>query len=198
MRHRKSILILLATACTILLATCQGATKPPSTSYSEIVIDTFNPTGPANGVGVLIIDLFSASGVSSSQDPWTSPGAGALAVDGQQTGGNGSNPTVAMQGWAWIDYKPAQPLSSGDVLYVRIRGYDKTIPSGPYGIRILTAPSSSYSNIGSNPTDVPYEPDDTPTSGGVPTNPAQITLGTALTRCIQAAGDVDWVKITLP
>jgi len=186
-----------------LAAACQS---PMSQSYSEIVIDTYFPTGPNLGGSFDVIGLFSESGVLSSQNPWTVPGAGALAVDGET--GNGSNPNPGQSGMAYIDYKPATPLPSGTVLYVRISGYDSTpndttgahALTGSYAIRVLTAPKNSYTYFGTvNASDAPYEPDTPPDYGAVPTKAPSITVNNVqgLNRSL-AAADVDWVKITLP
>lgn len=202
-------------------AACSLPTDPPSgasvashsggagsssatVTYSEIVIDTFNPTGPGNGYNFDVLGLFSSSGVGSSANPWTSPCAGALACDGQT--GIGSNPNSSEPYYAYIDYKPATPLPSGTVLYVRISGYSPSGSStgsdttaGAYGIRVLTSPSSTYTYFSSiNSSDSPYEPDDTPISGGVPGNPASITLDSQGLNRYLTVGDVDWVKIVLP
>jgi len=172
-------------------------------SYSEIVIDTYFPTGTGYGFQVDVMSLFSATGVASSQNPWTNPGAGALAVDGET--GCGSNPNASQQCYAYIDYKPPTPLPSGTVLYVRINGYSPTSSAtgsdaavAPYALRVLTAPSSTYSYYGANAATTAYEPDDTPISGGVPTNPIAMTPGQSINCYLSPAGDVDWVKITLP
>ncbi len=181
--------------------------QAPATTYSDIVIETYNPTGPGPaGYNFDVIGLFSAAGVLSSQDPWTSPTAGALAVDGQT--GQGSDPNAAQQYYAYIDYKPPTPLHSGTVLYVRINGYDATLAdaagtyasTGPYAIRVLTAPSGSYTYFSAdNTSDSPYEPDNPPDYGAVPTAAPAITVNNVqgLNRYL-SAGDVDWVKITLP
>ncbi len=188
-----------------LLLSCQLA---GTNSYKEIVIETYNPTGPGpSGFNFDVIGLFSEAGVTSSQNAWTSPTAGALAVDGQ-TGLGGSDPNAAQQYYAYIDYKPPTPLVSGTVLYVRISGYDATAgdtkgtyaSTGPYAIRVLTAPSSSYTYFSStNTSDSPYEPDNPQDYGAVPTKAPSIMLNNAqgLNRYL-SAGDVDWVKITLP
>ena len=189
-------------------ATPPGSTPPGTTtptSYSEIVVDTFYPTGSANGFNFDVIGLFDAAGVSGSADPWSSPtsaATGTLAVDGQT--GTGSNQNSGQTFYAYIDYKPATPLTSGDVLYVRISGYSPTglaadAATGDYGIRVLAAPSASYTYFtGLNPTDSPHESDNTPTSGGTPTNPAAITLGSQGLNRSLSSSDVDWVKIVLP
>jgi len=172
--------------------------------YPEIVIDTFHPTGFGFVFKFLVIDLFDSSGVQISQDPWSSPGINALAVDGNSISGFGSNPSPHQTGFAYIDYKPAVLPVSGTVLYVRIRLYSNlTSTPGPYAVRILTAASDplidTYPYYGStNPADSPYESDDNPTFGGVPTNPVLLALGGSLNRSIGSLGDVDWLKITLP
>ena len=177
-----------------------GESAPSSVvcDYPEIIIDTFHPTGTGFVFQFLVIDLFDSAGALVSQDPWTSPGVNALAVDG--TAGFGSNPNPSQTGFAYIDYKPAVLPVSGTVLYVRVRLYSKTTSTpGPYAVRILTAPSGTYSYFGSlNPTDSPYEPDGNPTFGGVPTNPSVASVGGSLNKAIVSLGDVDWLKITLP
>ncbi len=69
----------------------------------------------------------------------------------------------------------------------------------PYGIRVLTAPITTYSYFASpNTTDAPYEPDGDPAFGGVPTNPAVAPLDQPMNTAILTSADVDWIKITLP
>ena len=84
-------------------------TNPPSaTSYSEIVIDTYYPLSAGTFTSQFqYMELFSQSGVVSSADPWSSPTTGALASDI-----SGSNPDGNQANFAYIDYKPAQPLPS--------------------------------------------------------------------------------------
>ncbi len=170
-------------------------TNPPSaTSYSEIVIDTYYPLSAGTFTSQFqYMELFSQSGVVSSADPWSSPTTGALASDI-----SGSNPDGNQANFAYIDYKPAQPLPSGTVLYIRISG-STTSATGAYAVTVLTSPTTTYTFPGViNSTDTPYNAgNNLPTSGGVPSNPAVITLGGALNRYL-IAGDVEWVKITLP
>jgi len=170
---------------------------PPSNTYSEIIIDTFNPTGPSNVTATDVIALFSETGVANAQNPLTNPTAGALAWDLNSLSG-GANPNPTQKGWAYIDYTPTTPLPSGTVLYVRITGY-LGVWSGDYGIRVLTAPSSTYANIGSNPGDSPYENDNPANYGDVPVNAPPITVNdtNGLSR-FMGSPDIDWVKITLP
>jgi hypothetical protein len=152
------------------------------------------------------MELFSASGVAGSADPWSSPKTAALAYDI-----NGSNPDSNQFGYAYIDYKPAQPLTSGTVLYIRISGIVPPTPStsyGAYAIMVQTspptltsgaAPVSYYTFFGTTLGTDPY-PAGSPDFGGVPNNPAVITLGVggALNRYLAEPAVVDWVKITLP
>jgi hypothetical protein len=164
-----------------------------TTSYSEIVIDTYDPTGSAFISQFQYMELFSASGVTGSADPWASPSTGALASDLY-----GSNPAASQANYAYIDYKPTQPLVSGTVLYIRISGITTTA-TGAYAITVLTSPPTTFTTFASaNATDAPYAAgNNLPVSGGVPTDPAVITLGGALNRYV-LAGAVEWVQITLP
>jgi hypothetical protein len=202
MRSMKYVLSCLGCMLVVLSAAgCKAPGSPPTGSpaqYGEVVIDTFNPTGPGNGFQYIVVDLFDSSGVTLSQDPWTSPGANALAVDGQN--GTGSN-TGDQALYAFIDYRPATPLPSGTVLYARVRSFDKAaLGAQPYAIRVLSSPSGTYSYFGStNATDTPYgTTDGTPAFGAVPTSPAPISLGGSLNKALQSGADVDWIKITLP
>jgi hypothetical protein len=170
--------------------------------YSEIVIDTYYPLSTGTFTGQFqYMELFSASGVTSSADPWSSPTTGALAwnITGINPDGNDAN-------FVYIDYKPTQPLTSGAVLYIRISG-NNTTASGAYAIMVQTspptltsglAPASYYTFFSTALMSDPY-PTGNLSSGAVPTEPAVITLGVggALNRYL-AVDAVDWVKITLP
>lgn len=196
--------------------TITEVTPPATNSYSEIVVDTFDPTSPGNGFGFDVVALFSSQTIKNAGNPWQSPttaSAGTLvdasgnqAIDGESGIGDNIN-TTTQPYYAYIDYKPATPLPSGTVLYVRITGYSPTGSStgadtkaGPYGIRVLTKTSSSYTYFTSvNTTDAPYEPDDAVNSTtGIPTNPAVVTLNSQGLNRYLTVGDVDWVKVVLP
>jgi hypothetical protein len=81
---------------------------------------------------------------------------------------------------------------------VRVRG-QKSTSTGVYAVRVILAADSNYpawyfSSV--NDPD-PYEVDDNPPSGGVPTDAAPITVGGRMNRALTAA-DVDWFVLTLP
>lgn len=177
---------------------------PPTKYYSEIVIDTYYPLSSGTFTSQFqYMELFSASGVTSSADPWTSPTTGALDYDI-----TGSNPDGNEANFAYIDYKPTTALPSGTVLYIRISGNTQTA-TGAYAIMVQTspppltgglAPASYYTFFSSALTTDPYAAgNNSPNSGGVPTDPAVITLGVAgaLNRYL-SAGAVEWVKLVLP
>ena len=200
-KYVKVYKILGATLLTLALTVCQNPSSPSPTSYSEILIDTYNPTGGVTAQQFQYMELFSASGVTSSADPWASPATGALASDLA-----GSNPAAVGVNCAYIDYKPTQPLVSGTVLYIRISGgfpgdtvtEDQAL-TGAYAITVLTSPPTTFTTFASaNTADAPYSAgNNLPVSGGVPTAPAVITLGGVLNRYL-LAGAVEWVQITLP
>jgi hypothetical protein len=82
--------------------------------------------------------------------------------------------------------------------YVRVRG-QKSTTSGVYAIRVLLAPDENYASwyfTGVNDPD-PYENDDSPPSGGVPSNPIPIAIGGKDNRALTAR-DVDWFVLALP
>jgi hypothetical protein len=159
-----------------------------TTNYSEIVIDTYYPLS----TGIFTdqfqdMELLNASGVTLASD------------------NSGSNPDGNEANFAYIDYKPAQSLTSGTVLYIRISGNTATA-SGAYAIMAQTspptltsglAPASYYTFFGTALTTDPYASGNTPNFP--PSNPAVITFGVAgaLNRYL-SAGAVEWVEITLP
>ena len=109
--------------------------------------------------------------------------------------------------FARIDYQGG--LTSG-TYYIRVRGASEALAEY-YAIRVLSLkvgePLPSYSRPGVHSPDAdPYEPDDTPISGGVPDSPVNIGLGNSnqLSRYYEDAsgapgdGDVDWFKLVLP
>ncbi len=167
--------------------------------YKEIVIDTFNPTGPGSGFELIAMDLFDASGDTTAEDPWTPPPAAALASDGID--GMGSNPDSNQTYFPYLQYKPAGGLAPGSVFYVRIRGYyHDSRSTGPYALRILAASSADHAGwyfSAENTKDNPAEPDDQ--QNGVPTAPVHLALNQCTNRYLDGAGgDIDWVKVTLP
>jgi hypothetical protein len=192
--------ILFAALFPLALMVCQNPSSPAPTSYPEIVIATYNPTDTGFFGQFQDMELFSASGVTSSANPWTSAGTGALASDlGGSTPFGGSDAN-----YAYIDYQPTQPLVSGTVLYIRINGISGSstgagATTGPYAITVLTSAPTTFTRFASvNATDAPYAAgNNLPPSGGAPTEPAVITLGGALNRYV-LAGAVEWVQITLP
>ena len=165
-------------------------TNPPSvTSYPEIVIDTYYPLS----TGSFIIGPF--------QDMELMNASGAVLA----TDSSGSNPDGNELYFAYIDYKPAQPLTSGTVLYIRISGNPATA-TGAYAVMAQTspptltgglAPASYYTFFGTALSTDPYAAGNTPNFP--PSDPAVITLGVAgaLNRYLSASA-VEWVKITLP
>ncbi len=160
-----------------------------TTSYTEIVIDTYYPlsTGTFMSSPFQNMELLNASGAVLASD------------------NSGSNPDGNELYFAYIDYKPAQPLTSGTVLYIRISGNPATA-TGAYAIMAQTspptltgglAPASYYTFFGTALSTDPYAAGNTPNFP--PSDPAVITLGVAgaLNRYLSASA-VEWVQITLP
>jgi len=194
----------LAVLGLVLLSSCESPTNPTTstgTTYSRIIIDTFDPSNTSHVNQTDVIALFSETGVTNAQDPWTNDStatAGALAWDLNSVSG-GANPNPTQLGWAYIDYTPTIPLPSGTVLYVRITGYHK-LWTGDYGIRVLTLPTATYATISGTAGSDSYEPDNPANYGDVPVDapPNTVDDTTGLRRAIAILGDIDWVKITLP
>jgi hypothetical protein len=178
------------------------ASVPLEVIYDEVFIETYGPTDAITLIPTWptlydYIDLFGPAGDNSatSYNLWSSNQDQSVAL----AWSNGSN-FIDLQAYqfAMIDYKGA--LAPG-TYYLRIRGYTSTT-TGPYALRVLTSVAdvaAPWFFTSENASDAPYESDDNPTAGGggVPTNPASITVGGKLNRYI-TAGDVDWVRITLP
>lgn len=188
----------------------EAIVAPPATSYTDLYIDTFNPTGADPVTHSDVIELFDANGVLLSSNPWTQTGDGALDYDGTDSVLGGSNPNGLQTGWAYLHYPNSSlndpPLPSGTVLYLRITGYGGDASgtgawTGPYAVRVLAAASGSYPILTANPDDQGYEPDTPPISAGTPNPLAVITVGQPGNDTVSrglTANDVDWIKIVLP
>ena len=160
--------------------------------YERIVIDTYGWLAGADSFTYL--DLFDASGDTDADDPWSGDDtADAIASD------DNGNPNPTHTNCARIDYTGG--LSSG-TYYIRVR-LEASGSAEPYVIRVLSlsvgeaVPAYIYPGS-SNASDTPYEPDDNPQSGGVPTNSNPIQLGNSnyLNRYL-ATSDVDWIELVL-
>lgn len=174
-----------------------SACRVSPTVYPRIIIDTYNATGGPSSVPTFI-SLFADTGdptldVSPSLwnddvDPYTVD-APPISI-AENRAGNPTEPTFAR-----IDYTAG--LQAG-TYYIRVRAA-ASWGNGPYAIRVLVAPDEDYTSwrfaVLNNPD--PYEPDDPPQSGGVPSDPEPIAIGERLNRYL-TAGDVDWFVLTLP
>jgi hypothetical protein len=175
---------------------------PVPVRYPRLIIDTYPATTGPSSVRTFL-SLFDSAGDptldtnptlwNNDIPPWSVDHAVAIA---EADSGN-----TLDDRYARIDYdRPSQGLAPG-VYYVRARAPLSTL-SGPYAIRVLLAPDEDYAGrqfSSYNTADTPYEVDNNPTSGGVPTRPVVIAAGasTGLNRYI-SPGDVDWFTITLP
>jgi hypothetical protein len=174
------------------LSSCDGAGPSlgaPPTTYNEVIIETYQVIAgnPASNVDT-VVTLFGAGGDTTTDLPdlWNATETGAI----DENGGRSV--------YGKIDYTGG--LTSG-TYYIRVRSPLST-HSGSYAIRVLTAPAAldaTWQFGATNDLDSPYEPDNTPLQGGVPTNPATLALGMGgqLNRWLDA-GDVDWFKLVLP
>ena len=179
------------------------ASTKVAVKYPRVIIDTYKWSSGAFGTTNTFLSLFDRNGdptADTSPTLWNDDAA-PYTVDAPPLSiaeDDDGNPTFAQ--FARIDYSAG--LAPG-TYYIRVRGYVST-EVGPYAIRVLTDinPLDQYPVewffAGPNYTDAPYETDDNPKSGGVPTNPVAISIGQAHNRYLQAAGDVDWFVLTLP
>jgi hypothetical protein len=166
---------------------CTPPTAPPvtlpPTTYSRIIVDTYRFNDLASANTDTFVSLYGSQGTSA---------AAIIEADG-------GNLTYTV-GLARIDY--AGGLTSG-TYYIRVKG-GTSIADGPYAFRVLTsmsAPPNEYttSDFFAGVADPdPYEPDDA-VSGGIPTAPLSVSLGTPYNRFLTTGGgDVDWFKLVLP
>jgi hypothetical protein len=175
-----------------------SACRVQPTVYPMIIIDTYNATGGPSSVPTYI-SLFGATGdptLDTTPNLWNDD-ADPYTVDApplsiaENRGGNPNNPTFSR-----IDYTGGLPAGT---YYLRVRAAVSS-GNGPYAIRVLVVPDEDYTSwlFGSaNNPDTPYESDDLPQSGGVPSDPVPIAIGERLNRYL-TAGDVDWFVLTLP
>jgi hypothetical protein len=179
---------------TLFVLSCPQPPDPPTpTTYERIVIETY--PYQIGSITDTYVDLFGSSGDPDADDPWT----GDDTADAIAYADNGS-PNPDHTYFSYIDY--TGDLTSG-TYYIRVR-WSGTGSTGPYVIRALSLsvgdslPAYEYPGAPSSDPD-DFEPDDSPISGGVPSNPAPLELGAAnyLNRWIDA-GDVDWFELVLP
>jgi hypothetical protein len=167
-------------ACTPLAA---PPVAPPPTTYNRIIVDTYRFNDLASTDPDTFVSLYGSQGTIAA------PIAEA----------DGGNLTYTV-GLSRIDY--AGGLTSG-TYYIRVKG-GTSLVDGPYAFRVLTAlsaPPNEYSAsdyfAGVADPD-PYEPDDAE-SGGIPTAPLSVSVGTPYNRYLTTGGgDVDWFKLVLP
>ncbi len=153
---------------------------------SRIVIETFSPTGLYTTYTDTCIAVFDSNGDPAPETPYDD--AGALSAD------DNSNPSHLL--YSYIDFPDG--LSPG-TYYIKVRGSSSN-QIGPYGIRIVSEPSTSYSYFTeTNPAESPwidsYESDDSMTDG-VPDSPVNIGVGGIYNRAL-ADSDIDWYVLTV-
>jgi hypothetical protein len=152
-----------------LLAACGGENSP--TLYDRIVIESFRPQEFGATIDTYL-ELRDQDGTEIASDE------------------NGLN-------FALIDYQGG--LSAG-LYYIRVSSSTDSI--GEYAVRVITEDETMvpYPPFFSVPSD-DYEADD-PSSDSFPLDgdPVVITLGSdnRVGRRLDAAGDVDWLKLSLP
>jgi hypothetical protein len=170
-----------------LILACLLPTACAPTVYNRLIIDTYKPTGGGSlGTTDTFLSLFDASGEAGLP----------LAED------DNGNPTYVSA--ARIDYTPPVGITSGTVLYVRVKA---TTSDGddPYAIRLVTSvPDPDSYNLSwffaaaaDADDDLAYEPDDA-TTGGVPDAPVSLTVDQKYNRFLSGTGDVDWFQLVLP
>jgi hypothetical protein len=168
MRFRERNRLLPLLLLLALLAACGGENSP--TSYDRIVIESFRP---AEFGATVDTDL-------ELRDQ-----------DGTEIASHENS------AFAFIDYQGG--LSAG-IYYIRVSSSTDSI--GEYAIRVITEDMASvpYPLYFTVPSDA-YEGDD-PSSDSFPLDgdPVVITLGSdnRVGRRMDAAGDVDWLKLSLP
>jgi hypothetical protein len=185
---------MLALGAAGLVAVSCSSPSAPLTTYERIVVETY-PAILGNTTETYI-DLFGSAGDPDADDPWTGDDTGdALAY------ASGGAP-IDHASYSLIDYTGG--LTSG-TYYVRVRGKTEGV-TGPYVLRVLSlslgepVPAYVYPGVFANPD--PYETDDNPPSGGKPTDPVPIDLGSdnGINRWLDydTEGDVDWFQLVLP
>jgi hypothetical protein len=193
-RMDTSIRLLALMSLGFVMLGCSDPGNTP-TVYERIVIDTYSPDMSATCD--TYIDLFDVNGDPDADDPWTGDDTvDAIAFDD-------SSNTDWPGTYSRIDY--AGGLVSG-TYYIRVRGAEVTVDDF-YVIRVLSLkmgdPLPGYDYPGSfSASPDNEESDDSPQSGGVPTNPVIIELGNTnrVNRSIDfdGSGDVDWFELLLP
>ncbi len=185
-------LLLFSIGCTAG-GTGPAAPTPPTTpvpptdpvTYNEIVLDTYDSVSPGT---------FAPS--STYMELWSSDGKTLLASDDSGNSRTGS----ASPGCAYIDY--TKGLVSGDY-YVLVKESPAPTDAFGYAIRVLTAPSSSYTGWGVGGTYATEITTDLPLAGGtgIPTKLQTLVFSNStndkLNRFLVVNG-VNWMKLTLP
>ncbi len=179
----------VAILCALLFYCLGCSAAAPVITYSRIIIDTYNPT-----------DGTSLAGSANYLELWSSDGKTLLAHDD----GSAQAARPTNQFYAYLDYNGG--LTSGDywVLVLASSPGD----SVDYGIRVLTAPDSSYAGWAfGGPASETIS--DQPLTGGsgIPSTFQTIKLSNStsdrLNRFIisivpAVSSGVNWIKLTLP
>jgi hypothetical protein len=168
----KILLPLLMLSLLIVLSACGGETSPSPgpITYDRIVIESYHPEGALEPSWDTFLELYTEDGSLLADDD------------------NGDL-------FAKIDYTLG--LISG-FYYIRVNS--DTGQTGPYAVRAVVDDAEAYAPDFSVSSD-DYEGDD-PSSDVFPldNSPVGITLGSAnrVGRSLDAADDVDWLKLSLP
>jgi hypothetical protein len=166
-------------------------------TYNRIVIDTYDPTDPAGP----------DAGNSNYIELWSSDGKTLLALDNGLSSSRPAEISTGVpwpnQNYAYIDYTAG--LTSGD--YYVLIGASHPGDEFGYGIRVLTAPDSSYTGWTFSGLASETVSDTPPTGGsGIPStfrtmvlnNPPNDRLNRYIVKIDATHSGVNWVKITLP
>lgn len=165
-----------------------------SSDSDRIVIETFSPTGVGDHSTWTHIALFDSSGDPSPETPYDDSDALADNVF--------SNTTHMWYARIDTDVDMGGTGLSPGTYYIKVRG-ESSGQTGPYGIRVVRDPSTSYSYFGStnpsaSPWDDSYEDDDS-TTGGIPDIAFSLTPGGQDSRQNRALSDsdIDWYTLTV-
>ena len=171
--------------------------------YDRIIIDTYDPLESnfdPGGYGALysnVMELFGPSGDTSTPqgyDLWPPPLEPVPEAIASNTAGIGRPAENPYYDYAYIDC--TKGLAPGNY-YLRIRMVNE-IDTSPYALRVLTEPDNFYSGWFFATTNASDSPDMPDTGGeGVPSSYQSMVLGGKLNRYLHA-GEVHWVKLTLP
>jgi hypothetical protein len=165
-------------------------------NYDGFGVDAYDPSGPGFGYSLLVLDLVDSAGnvlVDSAGNPLS---------DGAD--GMGSNQDSNQTFYPAIYYfsadgrAPVDGIAPGSTFYARVRGF--ATDTVAYAIRVFTNMSDASTHDAWYPgttlsSSTDFENDDPTVNQGTPVS---MGLNTDLSRVINPASDIDWIKITLP